>query len=231
MTNKMLCSWLKKLVVVAAAVVMLPRPAGAHGYLADPAARNVQRNSDSCPACLNAGGSQVSGISRRFGMCGDPWNGVKRHEAFGKLAHPPRIARTYHQGQVISVRVDLTANHMGRWSLRLCPLPGSASPSVERRYLSQRCFDRHLLRRADGAGPYTYVPSSANRLHASYRLPPAIACKRCVVQWKYETGNSCSPRGIPAAYTGHMLGTCGSRSAPAGEVFVNCADVRIVKKT
>ena len=222
--------WLKKLAVVATAVIMFPRPAGAHGYLADPAARNVQRNSDSCPACLNAGGSWVSGASRRFGMCGDPWNGAKRHEAFGKLAHPPRIARRYREGQVMSVRVDLTANHMGRWSLRLCPLPGSATPSVERRYLSQRCFDRHLLRRADGSGPYTYVPSSASRFRVTYRLPRGVSCRRCVLQWLYETGNSCSPRGIPARYTGHMLGTCGSRNAPAGEVFVNCADVQIVKK-
>lgn len=222
----MLMSWIKKLVLVATAVVVFPQPAGGHGYLADPAARNVQRNTDHCPACLNAGGAAVTGISQRFGVCGDPWNGAKRHEAFGRQAHPPRIARWYRRGQTISVRVDMTANHRGRWSLRLCPLPGSGSPYTERRYLNQRCFNRHKLRRTDGS-MYTYVPSDKHSFRASYRLPRNVTCRRCVLQWLYETANSCSPRGIPARYTGYKLGTCGTRNAPAGEVFVNCADIAI----
>jgi hypothetical protein len=189
-----------------------------HGYLADPAARNVQHNSDYCPGCLNAGGPWLvysAGRGRpRYGVCGDPWNGPKHHEAGGKYATPIRTARTFKSGQVFTARVVLTANHVGRWSLRLCP----------RIKPTQSCFDAHVLQRADGKGPYTPVPGNKSTFRVRYKLPRGLKCKRCVVQWTYETGNSCNPPGIPRPNPG--LDSC--KRSTNGEQFWNCADVRIV---
>jgi hypothetical protein len=127
---------------------------------------------------------------------------------------------------VIKARVELTANHLGRWSLRLCPL-SDPSQRTERKELSQRCFNRHVLRRADRNGLFTYVPGGATVMTARYKLPKGVRCDRCVLQWMYETANSCAPRGIPKQYAGINLQTCGTRSAPFQELFINCADIKV----
>lgn len=216
-----------KLLLAYLAVVggHLPR-ADAHGYLAHPAARNVQHNSNWCPHCLNAGGSWAvysHGKQARYGVCGDPWDGPRDHEAGGKFASPPRIAATYAAGQAFTAKTTLTANHKGRWSLRLCPLPGSGTAARERKVVTQACFNAHVLRRADGSGPYTEVPGAASRMTARYVLPAGVRCKRCVLQWTYETGNSCNPPGIRHPQAG--LASCADSTN--GEDFWNCADIRI----
>lgn len=193
-------------------VCVLARRVGGHGYLADPPARNVVHNSDYCPHCLNAGGASAvwSGGKLRYGMCGDPWKGPKHHENGGKYGTtPPKKVRVFRRGQTFTARVVLTANHEGRWSLRVCP---------RSRRLSPGCFTK--LRRADGKGVYTYVPDSASTFNVRYVLPRGLRCERCVLQWVYETSNSCTPRGM----RGH-LSTCSAQHP--GEVFVNCADIRV----
>lgn len=216
----------KALVAALAVAAAAPRPVAAHGYLASPAARNVQHNSDWCPQCLNAGGPwtvYAKGHPARYGVCGDPWKGPRDHEAGGRHATPPRLAATYAAGQTFVARVRLTANHLGRWSLRLCPVPDGASPAAERAAVTQKCFDKHLLKRADGKGPYTPVPGGASDFAVKYRLPAGLRCRRCVVQWTYETGNSCNPPGIPNPQRG--MESCATSTN--GEAFWNCADVRI----
>lgn len=180
--------------------------ASCHGFLALPAARNVQHWSTWCPQCLNGPG-----------ICGDP-AGEHDHEATGMYGSPPRIAGTYKSGGTLKARVVITANHKGRWGLEVCKLdPGRR----ERR----ACFKP--LHRADGGGPYVYLPPSASESIATFRLPKALRCKRCVLRWHWETGNSCNPRGTPRRHATPGLLTCGARGAPAMETFTNCADVRI----
>lgn len=211
--------------LITATWSVLVGKAESHGFMELPAARNVQHNSDYCPQCLNAGGPSTVwkvGDRARYGVCGDPWNGPKHHEAGGKYASPPRIAGRYTQGKTITVRVTLTANHLGRWSVRLCPL-ASTSPSAEKRQLASGCL-KHL-RRADGSGPFTYVPGDESVFQVQYRLPRGVACKRCVLQWLYETGYTCRPPGTPDQYAGTNVGTCGAGAQ--GEIFVNCADITI----
>lgn len=208
-----------------AALALLALPgARAHGYMALPAARNVQHNSDYCPHCLNAGGPwQVYAQGRgrpRYGVCGDPYTGPRHHEAGGKYATPPRVAGVYRSGGALVVKVVLTANHKGRWSLRLCPVPGDGSPRNER--LSQGCFDKNLLWRADGRGPFTPVASGKDVYVEAYRLPRNLACRRCVLQWTYETGNSCTPPGLR-----DTAGLPSCAASTNGEMFWNCADIRI----
>lgn len=213
----MLTSWVTRIATTALA---LASSVAGHGFLARPAARNVQHNSDWTPQGLNAGGPWTvfaKGPVPRYGVCGDPVTDPRprKHEEGGKYATPPRIAATYRSGQVFTARVTLTANHVGRWSLRLCPTP---------KRLSQACFDKHVLRRADRKGMYTPVPSDRSEFSVRYRLPAGLRCKRCVMQWFYETGNSCAPRGMPRGW----LETCAGEAGRVQELFWNCADVRIV---
>lgn len=209
----------KALLAYLAVVGGAARGVRGHGYLEVPAARNVQHNSDWCPQCLNAGGPSVvfaRGRPGRYGVCGDAWNKPRDHEAGGRFATPPKIAGRYEAGQVFTAKVRLTANHKGRWSLRLCPKPAGES---------QSCFDKYLLRRADGRGPFTPVPGDTSDFVVKYKLPKGVTCKRCVMQWTYETGNSCNPPGIPNPQQG--LESC--RTSTNGEMFWNCADVEIVR--
>ncbi len=215
---------------VIGALLLLSKTATAHGYLATPPARNVQRNSMWCPQCLNAGGGWET-FTKGHGLCGDPIAETKprNHEAFGKLATPPVIAATYKRGSTITAKAVFTANHLGRWSLRLCPLkdPSSAGEAKE---LTQACLDAHTLKRVDNGSPYTYVLGNQNSYETKYRLPPRVTCKRCVLQWTYETGNSCTPANTPPKFVPNpSLGTCGTPNAAAGEGFWNCGDIAITK--
>lgn len=187
---------------VLSAILLLASVAGGmcHGYLAMPAARNVQHNSDYCPHCLN--GPEV---------CGDP-AGQHHHETGGKYG-TSRTVRAYASGGLLKARVVITANHVGRWSLSLCP----------KRIPTKKCFKR--LKLADGKGSYVYLSHSAHSSSATFRIPRGTKCKQCVVRWLYETGNSCTPRGTPRRYANPGLGMCGVWMN--GETFANCADVRI----
>jgi hypothetical protein len=212
--------------LVVCLAVFSPGPANAHGYLAFPAARNVQHNSNYCASCLNAGGPGVvfsKGLPGRHGVCGDPWNAARDHEAGGKFATPRRVAAVFNQGQTFKAKITLTANHIGRWSLRLCAIPPGSSDASERRIATQGCFDKTILQRADGRGPFTLVPKNVMSFDVVYRLPRGLKCERCVMQWVYETGYSCTPKGMKPSDLG--LPVCGTQ--PTGEAFWNCADVSI----
>ena len=209
---KVTVTGITKCTVAILALSILPS-VSAHGYLAQPAARNVQRNSNYCPACLNAGGPWTMfarGRPARYGVCGDPWNGPKDHERGGKFARPVRIAGRYRAGQTFVARVVLTANHWGRWSLRLCTDPTKA-------VYGRSCAWR-LLRRTDGKTHTTVTKGM--RYAVRYRLPN-VRCRNCVIQWVYETGNSCNPPGQ------RRPGLEPCNRSPNGELFINCADVTI----
>ncbi|OSX80170.1 hypothetical protein BU14_0058s0081 [Porphyra umbilicalis] len=76
-----------------------------------------------------------------------------------------------------------------------------------------------------------------------YRLPAALTCTRCVIQWYWVTANSCNPPGMaeynfPAAWAGcpgdgGSVGGIARGAAPCGpggkwpEEFWTCADVVI----
>lgn len=209
----------------------------AHGYLAAPPSRNFIANSDYCPQCLSAGGPfEVYGGSvpvkkpGKYGVCGDPWAGPRNHEVGGKFypSPPNPPPTTLRAGSVFVARVKFTATHLGRWGLRVCRLP-TPSAASERATLSQACFDRVQLQRADGAGLYAYVGPGTSEQFISFKLPAYLTCGRCVMQWHYETGNSCTPEGTPPRFANTGLEKCFTERAAAPEEFWNCADVRITK--
>lgn len=207
---------------------LIPAATG-HVTLSDPPSRNAIHNSNWCPHCLDAGGAGAvyptwSSRVKKYGVCGDPYKSRRDHEAGGRYA-TKTVRKTYKSGQKIRVRVDVSANHRGRISMRLCALPDrSESSSRERGRTTQRCFDRAVLRQSGGA-TYMNVKSNARRVTGTYVLPRGVRCKRCVIQMWYETGNSCCPRGLSRTYCGSGVSTCGKWALP--EEFWNCADVRI----
>lgn len=214
------------LAVLAASVV----GSMCHGFLAEPKARNVVHNSNYCPHCLAAGGPGSTYAGGRVwpnalhGVCGDAHDGARDHEAGGKFA-TKKITATYVQGQTVTLRVKITAPHGGRFSFGLCPVPDKASDAEERALVTQACFDRNQLTAA-GSPYWWFGKKPTGEYTMDFKLPPGVTCKRCVLQWHYETGNSCAIPGTPAkhAMSANMV-SCDKTGVM--EEFWNCADVSI----
>jgi len=216
-------------------VVMATSAIGAlcHGQLSEPKARNVVHNSNYCPHCLAAGGPGVTYAGGRVwpnslhGVCGDPHNAARDHEAGGKFATRV-ITGKYSQGQTVTLRIKITAPHGGRFSFGVCPLPDKVTDADERKIATQACFDAHKLINVQDGTPYWWFGKKPlGEYPMDFRLPAGVTCKRCVLQWHYESGNSCtipgtpeqhimSPNMVPCDQTGVM------------EEFWNCADVSIL---
>lgn len=130
------------------------------------------------------------------------------------------MTRKYTAGSVITVRVQLTANHRGYFLFKLCP---ATSNKVE---VTQECLDRYPLEVVGAAGHRDpdgfkyYVPSARPEFfETQLRLPRHLTCDRCVLQWHYSAGNN--------------WGRCddGKRFAVGcgpQETFRGCADIKIV---
>jgi predicted carbohydrate-binding protein with CBM5 and CBM33 domain len=231
--------WLRRIgTMLLGLAVAVSQAAGVlgHGFMSEPAARNVQRNSNYCPHCLPAGGPGKTYANGRVwpnslhGVCGDAHDGPRDHEAGGKFATPPKIAAVYLQGQVVTLRVKITAPHGGRFSFGLCPVPDGATPDRERAVTTQKCFDANRLVNAADGTPYWWFGKRGNGEYTmQFKLPPSITCKRCTLQWHYETGNSCNIPGTPEQHqVSAGLVPCSQSSSM--EEFWNCADVSILKR-
>jgi hypothetical protein len=162
----------------------------------------------------------------RYGVCGDPWNAKKNHEAGGRFARG-KIARTYKSGSTIALKISFSANHQGRMQFSICDLPDKRmSPSQEKLFTTQRCFDRNVLRRADNDGVYSFLKGNEEKLTVKYKLPKGVKCKHCILQWHWTTGNSCCPGNTPRKYCGPGVSKCFQYSVP--EEWLNCSDISII---
>ncbi|KAL4449391.1 hypothetical protein ABPG77_007035 [Micractinium sp. CCAP 211/92] len=234
-------------VAVLFALGLLQGAAG-HGYIEQPVARNVlsyRAGQQWDPMSLSSGGVAVVSAGGAIwpagqrSMCGDSSTLAqpRPHEAGGVFwtgAVVPASVLT--EGQVVNVTVRLTANHMGRFTFRVCRITGN-DVAAEQAQLTDACLDEHILLQAnttDAQFPgqrFWYVPGSQFLFNMPYQLPQGLSCDgvsaRCVLQWYYLTGNSCDPPGTPAPYSRPLLGTCGA-GVPYPEEFLNCADIRIL---
>ncbi|XP_067686943.1 uncharacterized protein [Haliotis asinina] len=150
----------------------------------------------------------------KCGVCGDPWQGPRDHEAGGKYA-TGTIGATYVQGLKVTVTVEITANHLGWFEFRLCPVNDMKVRAT------QECLDRNLLALADGSGTRYPIGSASKRYHVDVILPSDVSCSQCVLQWKYHTGNSW---GIDP--DGRQCTGCGPQ-----EEFYGCSDIAILSRT
>lgn len=72
-----------------------------------------------CTVCVSILQVQYQRNGGKCGVCGDPWDGPWENEPGGKYALGI-IVRKYGVGDVITVKVQLTASHKGYMEFRLC---------------------------------------------------------------------------------------------------------------
>ena len=77
-------------------------------------------------------------MNGKCGICGDSYDLLKReHEAPGGKYANGIIVRDYYSGESIKVVVDVTANHYGYFTFKLCPNNNILQDPT------QECFDRY----------------------------------------------------------------------------------------
>merc|ERR1712080_429830 len=104
-------------------------PTQGHGRLRNPASRASQwREGFDNPADYNdnqgfCGGAdhQNNAMGGKWGICGDPFDGPWPHEAPGGEFANGNIVATYTQGETVKVSIEITANHLGYFTFKLCP--------------------------------------------------------------------------------------------------------------
>jgi len=192
-----------------------------HGRMMEPPSRSsmwrvgfpTPKNENDNALYCGGFGVQHQHNGGRCGICGDPWDAFPRqNEAPHGLYATGIITKTYRQGSIIPVVLDITANHQGHFSFKLCPNndiwqdPG------------QECFDRHVLRTGrDGSFSHP-VNDYVTGLRLVYvHLPRKVSCEQCILQWTYTAGNNW---GVCANGTGDL--GCGPQ-----ETFRACSDIRI----
>ncbi|XP_069134467.1 uncharacterized protein [Argopecten irradians] len=187
-----------------------------HGRLLEPPGRaSMWRFGYNSPPNYDDNQLFCGGFNRQWkinggkcGVCGDPWDGARDHEAGGKYA-TGTIVRHYSEGQTISVNVQITASHKGYFEFRLCP---HNNPSTR---VSQACLDQHVLQQTDGS-TRVYEAGHPTSYTIHLKLPVGVTCSQCLLQWKYNAGNSYGCDGS------HCCIGCGEQ-----EQFYGCADVSV----
>ncbi|KAL4216329.1 hypothetical protein ACF0H5_024056 [Mactra antiquata] len=198
-----------------------------HGRLINPAQRSsAWRYGYNTPANYNDMENFCGGFARQHntnngqcGVCGDPFDATnKPNEDIGGTYVTGTITGNYVQGGQLNATVQLTAYHKGWFEFRLCRL---SNPSTQEK-VTQSCLNQNLLTVSGETTTRVMLNESFSYSGAGYysvilQLPANINCQYCVLQWKYNTGNShgCFPNG-----------TCCIGCGPQ-ENFVNCADIRI----
>ena len=136
-----------------------------HGRMIDPPSRNsAWRFGFPNPPHytdneLNCGGFNVQWKTNRgkYGVCGDPYHENNQLHIYpGKYANNI-ITKTYRQGQVIEVLIEITSNHMGTFFFRIGEL--DAPPIAEEKLVYQ-------LKRPDGSDHWK-LPKGTNNLELS----------------------------------------------------------------
>ncbi|XP_060076004.1 uncharacterized protein LOC132555668 [Ylistrum balloti] len=187
-----------------------------HGRLLEPPGRaSMWRFGYNTPPNYDDNQLFCGGFNRQWkinggkcGVCGDPWDGAREHEAGGKYA-TGTIVRHYSEGQTINVNVQITASHKGYFEFRLCP---HNNPSTR---VSQACLDQHVLQQTDGS-TRVYEAGHPTNYTIHLKLPAGVTCSQCLLQWKYNAGNSYGCDGS------HCCVGCGEQ-----EQFYGCADVSV----
>lgn len=165
---------------------------------------------------LNCGGYENQWIHNRgrCGVCGDPVQDIPRpNEAGGRYASGV-ITRNYKTGDVIDLTADLSANHLGYFEYRVCPVE---DPNVP---VTQDCLDKHPVYITETQDGRYHVKASENGvIFMKGRLPANMSCDHCVLQWRYNTGNR---------WNCDINDNCGHGMGPQEE-FYGCADISIME--
>lgn len=115
----------------------------------------------------------------RCGTCGDPFDDIRQHEEDG-LYDNGFISRNYTSGSNIILTVRITSNHRGWFEFKLCPTD-QPHESLD------KCLDDHILE-IDGGTTQHEVGQATGDIEVKVKLPQGLSCRRCILQWKYNTG-------------------------------------------
>lgn len=146
----------------------------------------------------------------RCGVCGDPFQGPLDNEPGGKYANGIIVHSTT-IGAIMPVMVEITASHKGYMEFRLCP---NDDP---RKRISEECLNNFLLTIIESKST-RYQVTTSGKYKLKLQLPDSVKCRACVLQWKYNTGNSW---GVDPTTNRGCIG-CGNQ-----EQFYGCADIAI----
>ncbi|XP_044312789.1 uncharacterized protein LOC123037201 [Drosophila rhopaloa] len=199
-----------------------------HGRLIEPPSRaSAWRFGFQTPPDYNDHELYCGGFTRQWkrnggkcGECGDAWDipEPRPHEHGGQWGLG-LIVRNYLPGSKMTIRVELTASHMGYFEFRICPNHSAI----------QSCLDKNVLIILDGspsqAHPqdlnFRFYPRNGSRIYEIHAQLPDFTCDQCVLQWRYVAGNNwgmCND-GIGA------IG-CGPQ-----EEFRSCSDIALTTDT
>jgi hypothetical protein len=222
---------LARSVTALALLLALPSAVRGHGHLTSPRSRNYVAYQDGIywpllesdpyketePQSANVGGT--------LAQCGII-SGRNYDRPTNALGGPlsPRPQACYLPGQVIDLKVTLTAHHKGHFEFHACPIaPGEVATG--------ECFDNHPLRfhsevlsswesrspaNLDPTYPErAYIHNGDSDLHYRFQLPSGLGGDLVLIQWHYITANTCSHVGYdqyawPAGWARPEHGTsCG----------------------
>ncbi|KAF0691608.1 Aste57867_17202 [Aphanomyces stellatus] len=187
----------------------------AHGRLIMPPHRGymyTQPGKDFFPPDYDDDGLSAGGIgstaSGKYGICGDPYDGVRAHETGGAYGLFPKygakaVGACYKPGQAVDIAVQITANHKGYFQFGLCKLNAKGDKETE------ECFQS--LAQPNGEKLWQ-IPSGVRIFNMQYQLPAGVTCdgdSHCVLRWWYTGWNNAD------------VGIWGQ------EHFWNCADIYI----
>lgn len=230
----------------------------AHGYLKSPRSRNFVAYEDglwfggtetdpekeSCPHCLNKGGTA--------GSCGVTSGGRNYDYPKDTFGNPLKWVNQemFSEEEIIDVKVVLSAHHKGHFVFKACPLSSLLSNDD---VPDEACFNKHPLefvsdelygapKDMDHPSRAYIAPSSMGTydssgvygmmFHYKFKLPKGVS-GNTLLQWKYYTANSCEYDGYDNyafPWNTASLGKCAS-IPPDGngtpEQFWNCAEILI----
>lgn len=177
--------WSSRVLAVVAAITLtvgyVPE-CEAHGRLIEPPSRaSAWRYGFQTPPNYNDHELYCGGFTRqqqnggKCGECGDAWDlPMPRPNEYGGRWGQGVVVRKYNPGSEITLRVELTASHMGYFEFRVCP--ELAAPQI--------CLDKHLLELMGGS------PSVAQPNDLSTRFYPRNGSRIYEITGKLPNGGS-----------------------------------------
>ncbi|BFZ25675.1 hypothetical protein BsWGS_28713 [Bradybaena similaris] len=179
-----------------------------HGYMLDPPGRSsMWRKGFPTPINWDDNGVRCDISERNCRVCGN-----RDNEAGGRYA-TGTIAKTYTQGQTITITLIITVNHKGYFEFSLCP-----NNNVHKA-VTEACLQRYVLQQEGGKTKYELKPGVTGEITIKAKLPPTVTCSQCVLRWFWKTGHSW---GVEPSTRFGCIG-CGEQ-----ERFFGCADISIV---
>jgi len=163
-----------------------------HGRLMDPPSRasmwrvgfNTPPDYDDNQGFCGGFAIQWGHNDGKCGLCGDNWaNEIRDHETPNKYGNGI-ITAVYEPNEVIEIQVDVTANHKGYFTFRLCAADDDLTDPT------QECMDSNVLKVVPEMSEKYVLPSTMTGLYNTSVQLPNIECDRCVLQWTYTAGNN-----------------------------------------